>query len=79
MPRLYDLEPGEVAKVALSGSMESSLVAFLENLGVRPDAQVEVISKQPFDGPLELRVDGATRMLGEKVARQIFVKTLQRD
>jgi DtxR family Mn-dependent transcriptional regulator len=79
MPRLYDLEPGEVASVALSGSMEKSVVAFLENLGVRPDVRVEVISKQPFDGPLELRVGGATRMLGEKLARQIFAKTVKRD
>jgi Fe2+ transport system protein FeoA len=38
-----------------------------------------VISKQPFDGPLELRVGGATRMLGEKLARQIFAKTVKRD
>lgn len=78
MPRLYDLEPGEVAKVALSGSMERSALDFLENLGFRPDARVEVVSKQPFDGPLELKVDGTTQVLGEKLARQIFVKTVER-
>jgi DtxR family transcriptional regulator, Mn-dependent transcriptional regulator len=78
MPRLYDLEPGEMAEVALSGSMEKSALTFLENLGVRPDARVEVVSKQPFDGPLELKVDGATQVLGEKLARQIYVKIVER-
>jgi DtxR family Mn-dependent transcriptional regulator len=78
MPRLYELEPGEVADVALSGSMDKSALAFLESLGVRPDARVEVVSKQPFDGPLELRVGGATQVLGEKLARQIYVKRVQR-
>jgi DtxR family Mn-dependent transcriptional regulator len=78
MPRLYDLEPGEVAEVALSGSMDKSALAFLESLGVWPDARVEVVAKQPFDGPLELRVGGATRVLGEKLARQIYVKRVQR-
>lgn len=78
LPRLYDLEPGDVAEVALSGSMDKSAVAFLESLGVRPDARVEVVARQPFDGPLELRVGGATRVLGEKLARQIYVKRVER-
>ena len=78
MPRLYDLEPGEVAEVALSGSMDEQVVAFLGSLGVRPDARVEVVGKQPFDGPLEIRVGGATQFLGEKLARQIHVKRAER-
>lgn len=76
MPRLYDLEPGQVAQVALSGSMDKSALDFLESLGVRPDARVEVVAKQPFDGPIELRVGGRSQVLGEKLARQIHVKTL---
>ena len=76
MPRLYDLEPGQVAQVALSGSMDKSALDFLESLGVRPDARVEVVAKQPFDGPIELRVGGRSQVLGEKLARQIHVKTV---
>jgi DtxR family Mn-dependent transcriptional regulator len=76
MPRLYDLEPGQVAQVALSGAMDKSALDFLETLGVRPDARVEVVAKQPFDGPIELRVGGRSQVLGEKLARQIHVKTV---
>jgi Fe2+ transport system protein FeoA len=73
MPSLYALEPGDVAEVALSGSTDPAIVAFLDTLGLRPGVQVEVREKHPFDGPLILRVDGSDRTVGEKVARQIFV------
>jgi len=73
-PRLYDLEPGDVAVVAISGSTEADIVAFLETLGLRPGVTVEVREKHPFDGPLVLRVDGQDRTVGEKVASQIFVR-----
>src|SRR5215210_6745321 len=35
MPPLYDLEPGDVGVVALPGSTDPDLVAFLETLGLR--------------------------------------------
>ncbi len=73
MPELYALEPGEVAEVALSGSTDPALVAFLATLGLVPGVEVEVREKHPFDGPLVVSVGGADRTLGERVARQIFV------
>ena len=74
MPPLYDLEPGDVAVVAVPGSTDPEIVKFLDTLGVRPGVRVEVREKHPFDGPLVLRVDGKDRTLGEKVAHHIYVK-----
>jgi len=74
LPPLYGLEPGDVAVVAVPGSTDPAVVAFLDTLGLRPGVQVQVREKHPFDGPLVVRVDGHDRTLGEKVARQIFVK-----
>jgi DtxR family Mn-dependent transcriptional regulator len=59
--------------VAVSGSTESEIVTFLEDLGVVPGAEVRVIEKHPFDGPLVVEVAGKTRTLGERVARQVYV------
>ena len=78
MPPLYDLEPGEVAVVALPGSIDPDLVAFLETLGLRPGVVVEVREKHPFDGPMVVRVDGTDRTVGDRVAQQIFVKARSR-
>lgn len=76
MPSLYALEPGDVAVVAMSGSTDQDMVTFLATLGLEPGVEVEVMDKQPFDGPLVLRVAGHDRTLGERVAQQIFVRQL---
>jgi len=73
MPPLYDLEPGDVALVAVPGSTDPEMVKFLDTLGLRPGVRVEVREKHPFDGPLVLRVDGHDRTVGEKVAHHIYV------
>jgi DtxR family Mn-dependent transcriptional regulator len=74
MPPLYALEPGDVAVVAVPGSTDAEVVAFLDTLGLRPGVRVEVREKHPFDGPLVLRVQGEDRTVSEKVANQIYVK-----
>ena len=73
MPPLYALEPGDVATVAVPGSTDPEVVAFLDTLGLRPGVRVEVREKHPFDGPLVLRVEGKDRTLGATVANQVFV------
>ncbi len=75
MPPLYSLEPGDVAVVAVPGSTDRDVVAFLDTLGLRPGVRVEVQEKHAFDGPLVLVVDGHTRTVGEKLARRIYVRT----
>lgn len=79
MPPLYALEPGDVAVVAVPGSTEPDVVAFLDTLGLRPGVRVEVREKHPFDGPLVLRVEGHDRTVSEKVANQIFVKKEEKN
>ncbi|MDP9074622.1 MAG: metal-dependent transcriptional regulator [Actinomycetota bacterium] len=74
MPTLYALLPGDVAVVAMSGSTDPDMIAFLDTLGLRPGVEVEVREKHPFDGPLVVRVDGNDRTLGQRVAQQIFVR-----
>lgn len=78
LPPLYALEPGDVAIVAVPGSTDPEVVAFLDQLGLRPGERVRIQEKHPFDGPLVLAIDGpdgeATRTLGATVANQVFVQ-----
>jgi DtxR family Mn-dependent transcriptional regulator len=74
MPPLYDLEAGDVATVAVPGSTDPDVVEFLATLGLRPGVRVEIREKHPFDGPVVVSVDGKDRTVGEKIARQIFVR-----
>ena len=77
LPPLYALQPGDVAVVAVPGSTDPAVVAFLDALGLRPGVRIEVKDKHPFDGPLVLRVNGHDRTIGEKVANQIYVRKEQ--
>ena len=74
MPPLYALEPGDKAVVAVPGSTDPEIVAFLDTLGLRPGVNIEVKEKHPFDGPMVLRVEGKERTVGEKVANHIYVR-----
>ncbi len=74
LPPLYDLEPGDVAVVAVPGSTDPEVVSFLDRLGLRPGGRVEVREKHPFDGPMVLSVDGQDRTVGRTVATQVFVQ-----
>src|SRR3954470_10064564 len=79
MPPLYALQPGDVATVAVPGSTDPEVVAFLDTLGLRPGVRVEVKEKHPFDGPLILRVGGRDRTLGSAVANQVYVTLEERS
>ena len=76
LAQLYDLEPGQKAVVALSSSVSQAMVTFLGDMGLVPGAEVEVVEKQPFGGPLVLQVAGAERTLGERAGRQVRVRML---
>src|SRR5437763_4745553 len=52
LPQLYDLEPGDVAVLAVPGSTDPEVVAFLGTLGLRPGVRVEVREKHPLAGRL---------------------------
>ncbi|HSL57313.1 MAG TPA: metal-dependent transcriptional regulator [Acidimicrobiales bacterium] len=79
LPPLYDLEPGDVAVVAVPGSTDPEVVEFLDTLGLRPGVRVEVREKHPFDGPLVLRVAGQDTTLGRTVADQVYVRPAPGD
>jgi Fe2+ transport system protein FeoA len=38
-----------------------------------PGAAVQVIAREPFGGPIALRVDRAPRTIGQELATQILV------
>ena len=74
MPSLDELRVGDGGVVALSGSTDGEILEFLDSLGIRPGVHVEIAEKHPFDGPIVVSVGGELRTVGERLAKQIFVK-----
>jgi DtxR family Mn-dependent transcriptional regulator len=69
---LYALEPGE-SGTFVRISDDPAMLRFLSERGIAPGAQIEVLERQPFDGPLYVRVGEDMHVLGAVLARAMRV------
>jgi len=53
------------------------LLRYLEKQGIIPGVKVEVLAKEPFDGPVQLKIENRTTTIGYKIAEDIFVLDTQ--
>jgi DtxR family Mn-dependent transcriptional regulator len=53
---------------------DAERLRYLAELGIRPGAVLRILDKAPFEGPLTLWVDGASRAVGIGLAAQVFVE-----
>jgi DtxR family Mn-dependent transcriptional regulator len=72
--RLPDADAGESVTIARVAAQNAEQLTYLGSLGIRPDASLTVVGKAPCDGPVHLRIGGASHHVGLNLARQIFIK-----
>ena len=70
---LYALEPGECGTFVRVSDSDPAMLRFLSERGIAPGAAVEVVERQPFDGPLYVRVTGEVHVLGAVLARAMRI------
>lgn len=70
---LSTLVAGQTATVAEVGDEDSAMLRYFAELGLFPEAAVEVLAVAPFDGPITLRVSGEERAIGRQAADHVFV------
>lgn len=63
-------QPGRLARVR---TQDSARLRYLGSLGLYPGAQVVVLGRAPFDGPLLIEVDGCQHMLAHEMAGLLLV------
>jgi DtxR family Mn-dependent transcriptional regulator len=73
LPTLADARPGTRVRVQRVGDRDPERLRYLAELGITPGTQVEVVSQDPFDGPITLRIGAAQHSIGPTLARQIMV------
>jgi DtxR family Mn-dependent transcriptional regulator len=71
---LAELEPGEVATFVRVSDSDPDMLRFLGERGIVPGTTLEVVERQPFDGPLFVLVAGETHVLGSMLARAMRVE-----
>jgi DtxR family transcriptional regulator, Mn-dependent transcriptional regulator len=72
---LYQLEPGDRGTFVRVSDADPEMLRYLTERGIRPGARLDVLERQPFDGPLSVRVGKQVHVLGAVLARAIRVQT----
>ncbi len=72
--RLSDAVAGTDLLVIKITDERREFLEYIESLGLVPGAQVEVVSRTPFDGLIQINVDGKQHTIGPEVARYVWVK-----
>jgi DtxR family Mn-dependent transcriptional regulator len=73
---LAELGAGYGARVVRVSDDDPEMLRYLGELEIRPGAEVVVISKAPYEGPISLRVSGALLSIGPALASQVLVAPL---
>jgi DtxR family Mn-dependent transcriptional regulator len=71
---LADLPAGVPSRVVRVSDEDGERLRYLAELGIGLGAEVEILSRAPYGGPLTLRVDGEERRIGPELASQILVE-----
>ena len=70
---LAELEPGAVGSFARVSDADPEMLRYLGERGIRPGAELRVVGREPFEGPLRVAVAEGEHALGERLARAIRV------
>ncbi|MDP6052523.1 MAG: metal-dependent transcriptional regulator [Candidatus Latescibacteria bacterium] len=74
---LVNIAPGQSAIIRRVPDSDPALLRYLGELGLKPDATVVVLKKEPFDGPLMLRIGDREHYLGHQTAHGVLVDCLE--
>lgn len=76
-PTLAELRPGECARVVRVSDSEPQMLRYLTEQGIGIGAELELVERQPFDGPCLVRLAGTLdRSLGIRLAQAIRVERI---
>ncbi|HEX4746225.1 MAG TPA: metal-dependent transcriptional regulator [Gaiellaceae bacterium] len=68
---LLDLEPGARSAIARVPDGDSELLRYLGELGLVPDASVEMVAHAPFGGPVTVRTSSGDHAISRELADRI--------
>jgi DtxR family transcriptional regulator, Mn-dependent transcriptional regulator len=74
LPKLAELEPGDRAILRRVSDEDPEALRYLARLNLLPGAEVEVLERTPFHGPLRIRVGQSEEMVGLELAARLCVE-----
>jgi DtxR family Mn-dependent transcriptional regulator len=71
--RLVDIEEGMTVVVRRVPDSDPDMLRYLGDIGLRPDVSVDILKKEPFEGPILIRIGDVERHVGRQVAGRVMV------
>ena len=71
---LAELEPGESGTFARVSDADPEMLRYLSERGIAPGARLELVGREPFEGPLSVRTEEGEHTLGVGLARAMRVE-----
>lgn len=72
---LSELEAGVEATISQLKTSDPQMLQHMLDRGFTLNARVQISGRDPFNGPLNVRVDGKRRVIGHQVAENVLVAT----
>ena len=72
---LDEMGEGAAATFTRVSDSDPRMLRYLAERGIRPGVRILLVERHPFDGPLEVEVDGERHALGAPLARAMRVST----
>lgn len=73
---LADLEVSQSAAIVEVNDHDPELLRYLGSMELYPNTEFVVLDVAPFDGPIKIKIQSTELTLGNKVARQIYVRRI---
>jgi DtxR family Mn-dependent transcriptional regulator len=74
---LTECKPGDRVEIVRVRDRHPDALQYLGRLAMRVGAVLDVIEKQPFQGPITLRINDQQRAIGRELAGLVFVKCVK--
>lgn len=71
---IADLDAGHTATVVRMSDRDPAFLRYLDGMGIRPGARVQVASRAPFGGPITLDIEGERHAVGAEAAERVYIR-----
>lgn len=69
---LAEIPVGETAEIRRVDTSQGERLRYLELTGLKPGIRVTVLQRQPFHGPIRLRIGAEEQVIGHELAQQVL-------
>jgi DtxR family Mn-dependent transcriptional regulator len=73
LKRLTELDAGESGVIAQISELKEEVLPYLNEIGIRPGAEIKVKDVAPLEGPMTVETDGGITSLGRELGSLVRV------